>query len=56
MEELYVLRIVPLLRVQAYLILSDRGVDEEYAAIPALLAVSGTHHHLIREGTERKSV
>lgn len=36
------------------IILSDRGVDEEHAAIPALLAVSGTHHHLIREGTRTK--
>jgi glutamate synthase (NADPH/NADH) large chain len=32
------------------LILSDRGVNREYAAIPALLAVSGVHHFLIREG------
>lgn len=30
------------------LILSDRGVNEEHAAIPALLASSGLHHHLIR--------
>ncbi|MCO6453055.1 MAG: glutamate synthase large subunit [Caldilineales bacterium] len=30
-------------------ILSDRGVDRENAAIPALLAVSGLHHFLIRE-------
>jgi glutamate synthase (ferredoxin) len=30
------------------LILSDRGVNEEFAAIPALLAVAGLHHHLIR--------
>jgi len=30
------------------LILSDRGVDKEKAAIPALLASSGLHHHLIR--------
>ena len=29
-------------------ILSDLGVDKEQAAIPALLAVSGLHHHLIR--------
>jgi glutamate synthase (ferredoxin) len=35
----------------AILILSDRGVDREHAAIPALLAVAGVHHHLIREGT-----
>jgi glutamate synthase (NADPH) large chain len=33
------------------IILSDRGVDREHAAIPALLAVAGVHHHLIREGT-----
>ncbi len=33
------------------LILSDRGVDEEYAPIPSLLALSAVHHHLIREGT-----
>ncbi|MGH8255694.1 MAG: glutamate synthase central domain-containing protein, partial [Steroidobacteraceae bacterium] len=32
------------------LILSDRGVEREFAAIPALLAVSGLHHYLIREG------
>jgi len=33
------------------IILSDRGVDREQAPIPALLAVSGVHHHLMREGT-----
>ena len=33
------------------LILSDRGVSEEYAALPALLAVAGLHHHLIRTAT-----
>jgi len=33
------------------IILSDRGVDAENAPIPALLAVAGLHHHLIREGT-----
>ncbi|MCL6610115.1 MAG: glutamate synthase large subunit [Peptococcaceae bacterium] len=36
------------------LILSDRGVCAEKAAIPALLAVSGLHHHLIREGTRTR--
>src|SRR5579862_2168330 len=30
------------------IILSDRGVSTELAPIPALLAVSGVHHHLIR--------
>ena len=32
------------------LILSDRGVDRHQAAIPALLATSGLHHYLIRQG------
>ncbi len=32
------------------LVLSDRGVHQNRAAIPALLAVSGLHHHLIRTG------
>lgn len=36
------------------LILSDRGVDKENAAIPSLLAVSTLHHHLIRQGTRTK--
>ncbi|MBM7567307.1 glutamate synthase (ferredoxin) [Paenibacillus sacheonensis] len=36
------------------LILSDRGIDRENAAIPSLLAVSALHHHLIREGTRTK--
>jgi glutamate synthase (NADPH) large chain len=37
-----------------FLILSDRGIDRDRAAIPALLAVAGLHHHLIREGTRTK--
>jgi len=32
------------------LILSDRAVAKERAAIPALLACAGVHHHLVREG------
>ena len=32
------------------LILSDRALDSEHAAIPSLLAVSAVHHHLIRKG------
>ena len=36
------------------LILSDRGVDAEKAPIPALLALSGLQHHLIREGTRTR--
>ena len=36
------------------IILSDRGVDRNHAAIPPLLAVSGLHHYLIREGKRTK--
>ncbi|WP_112181990.1 MULTISPECIES: glutamate synthase large subunit [Paraliobacillus] len=36
------------------LILSDRGINSKRAAIPALLAVSGLHHHLIRKGLRTK--
>ena len=32
------------------IILSDRGVNRDFAPVPALLAVSGLHHYLIREG------
>jgi glutamate synthase (ferredoxin) len=35
-------------------ILSDRGVDKENAAIPALLATAALHHHLIKEGTRTR--
>jgi len=35
-------------------VLSDRGVSAALAPIPALLAVSGVHHHLIRSGTRTK--
>ena len=38
-----------------FLILSDRGVDKDHAPIPALLATSGIHHHLIREGTRTRA-
>ncbi|HEV8532218.1 MAG TPA: glutamate synthase large subunit [Methylomirabilota bacterium] len=37
-----------------YLIISDRGVNREWAPIPALLATAGVHHHLIREGKRVK--
>lgn len=32
------------------LILSDRALDSEHAAIPSLLAVSAVHHHLVKKG------
>ncbi|HEY7333537.1 MAG TPA: glutamate synthase large subunit [Bryobacteraceae bacterium] len=33
------------------LILSDRGVDRQYAPIPSLLALTAVHNHLVRERT-----
>ncbi|KMK76700.1 glutamate synthase large subunit [Alkalihalobacillus pseudalcaliphilus] len=36
------------------IILSDRGMNHQFAAIPSLLAISGLHHHLIRKGTRTK--
>ncbi|MGO8670253.1 MAG: glutamate synthase large subunit, partial [Capsulimonadaceae bacterium] len=36
------------------IILSDRAVSAERAPIPALLAVAGMHHHLIRSGTRTR--
>jgi len=37
------------------LILSDRGMDTDHIAIPALLATSTVHHHLIKEGLRTQS-
>ena len=36
------------------LILSDRGVSEEFAPIPSLLATAGVHHHLVRQGARTR--
>jgi glutamate synthase domain-containing protein 2/glutamate synthase domain-containing protein 1/glutamate synthase domain-containing protein 3 len=33
------------------LILSDRGIDQDYAPIPSLLALAAVHNHLVREET-----
>jgi len=38
-----------------FLVLSDRGVNENYAALPALLAVAAVHHHLIRKTLRTKA-
>ncbi len=37
-----------------FFILSDRGVNAESAPIPALLATSTLHHHLVRRGTRNQ--
>tara|TARA_B100000686_G_scaffold138398_1_gene145834 strand:- start:1789 stop:6312 length:4524 start_codon:yes stop_codon:yes gene_type:complete len=36
------------------LILSDKGMDKENAALPSLLATAGVHHHLLREQTRTR--
>lgn len=36
------------------LLLSDKGVNETFAAVPALLASSGLHQHLVRSETRTK--
>ena len=36
------------------LILSDRNINSKLAPMPALLAVAGLHHHLIRQGTRTR--
>ena len=36
------------------IILSDRGVNQEFAPIPSLLALSAVHNHLIREKTRNQ--
>ncbi|MGA2701777.1 MAG: glutamate synthase large subunit [Isosphaeraceae bacterium] len=37
------------------IILSDRGITAEMAAIPSLLACSGLHHHLVRKGQRSRA-
>jgi glutamate synthase (ferredoxin) len=37
------------------IILTDRGIHKDWAAIPALLAISAVNHHMIREGTRTRT-
>ncbi len=36
------------------IVLSDRGICREKAAVPVLLATGGVHHHLVREGSRTR--
>ncbi len=36
------------------IVLSDRGVNVDWAPIPSLLATAAVHHHLIREGSRTR--
>ncbi len=38
----------------SFIILTDRGITSELAPIPALLATSAVHHHLIKKGCRTK--
>lgn len=51
MEELFQKADAEIEKGANILILSDRNISSNKAPIPALLAVSGLHHHLIRKGT-----
>jgi len=42
-------------RGRSLLIISDRGVNEQRAPIPALLAVAAVHNHLMRSGRRREA-
>ena len=55
LEELYQRASAAIKEGANILVISDRGIDHDLAAIPALLAVSGLHHHLVREGTRTKA-
>ncbi len=39
----------------SFIILSDRGVTDKLAPIPALLATSAVHHHLMRKGSRTRA-
>jgi len=38
----------------SFVIISDRGMNAELAPVPSLLAIAGTHHHLVRNGRRMK--
>ncbi|OIO36866.1 MAG: glutamate synthase subunit alpha [Candidatus Omnitrophica bacterium CG1_02_46_14] len=55
LEEIFAAASKAITRGVNIIVLSDRGLDHTHAPIPALLAVAGLHHHLIREGTRTKT-
>ncbi len=54
MDEIYAEALQAIALGTNIIILSDRGVDADNAPIPALLAVSGLHHHLLRSGVRTR--
>lgn len=37
-----------------FVVLSDRGVNENYMALPALLAIGAVHHHLVKKSLRKQ--
>ncbi len=54
LEDLFAAADAAIARGINLIVLSDRGVDQERAAIPALLAVAALHHHLVRNGSRTR--
>ena len=54
LQQLFVAADAAISQGSTFLILSDRGLDADRMALPALLAVSGLHHHLLRQGTRAR--
>jgi glutamate synthase (NADPH/NADH) large chain len=38
----------------SFIVLSDRGVDDRYVPVPALVAVGAVHQHLVKEGARTR--
>ena len=55
LDEMFALADKYIAEGKCILILSDRGISKKMAAIPALLAGAGLHHHLIKNGTRLKA-
>ncbi len=54
LEDLYAAADKAIAEGATILILSDKGADAKNAPLPALLASSGLHHHLIRNGARTR--
>lgn len=54
LEELFTKADQAIEKGYSILILSDRGINKKKIAMPMLLACSGVHQHLIRQGTRTK--
>ncbi|MBZ0166171.1 MAG: glutamate synthase large subunit, partial [Candidatus Omnitrophica bacterium] len=54
LEQLFVQADKAIEKGHSILVLTDRGMNKDKVAMPALLACAGLHHHLIRQGTRTK--